>query len=143
MSKDISRVTLTCRLTRDVELRHTPGGTAVTTLRVAFTSSKKINEAWSDHSNYIDVTVWGRQAEICEQYLAKGRRIGVDGRLEFREWEAQDGSKRSTIEVVADSIVFLDSQRDDDGAYAGGSSSSGETPDFVPAAGANDDDIPF
>ena len=151
MAKDISRVTLTGRLTRDVELRHTPGGTAVSDLRVAFTTSRKDGDQWVDNSNFVDVTVWGRQAEVCAEYLAKGRRLGVDGRLEFDEWEAQDGSgKRSKLKVVADNIAFLDSRRDgeeggdDSGGfnYAGGGGSSGETPDFVPEA-SSDDDIPF
>lgn len=150
MARDISRVTLTGRLTRDVELRTTPGGTAVSDLRVAFTTSRKESTGeWVDHSNFVDVTVWGRTAEVCAEYLAKGRRIGVDGRLEFDEWEAQDGSgKRSKLKVVADNIAFLDSRGDGEGGdsggfqYAGEGGGSGETPDFVPEA-SSDDDIPF
>jgi single-strand DNA-binding protein len=151
MARDISRVTLTGRLTRDVELRHTPSGTAVSDLRVAFTTSRKDSGGdWIDHSNFVDVTVWGRTAETCAQYLAKGRRIGVDGRLEFEEWEAQDGSgKRSKLKVVADNIAFLDSRQDGDREdtggfnYAGGQGSGGEVPDFVPDTPNSDDDIPF
>jgi single-strand DNA-binding protein len=149
MGRDLSRVTLTCRLTRDPELRHTPSGTAVCGLRVAWTTRTKSGEEWGDKSNFIDVTVWGNQGESCAQYLAKGRRIAVDGRLEYREWEGQDGSKRSTHEIVADSVVYLDSRGDQDEAgfaYAGAGQRSDETPDFVPTAppgGHPDDDIPF
>jgi single-strand DNA-binding protein len=151
MARDISRVTLTCRLTRDVELRHTPSGTAVADLRVAWTTSRKDSTGeWIDHSNYGDVTVWGRTAEICAEWLSKGRQIGVDGRLEFEEWEGQDGSKRSKLKVVADNIAFLGSRDDREGGgdsggfeYAGGGGSSGEMPDFVPETPNSDDDIPF
>jgi single-strand DNA-binding protein len=100
---------------------------------------------WGDKPNYFDVTVWGNQAESCAQFLAKGRPIGVDGRLDWREWEAQDGSKRQAVEIIADTVQFLGSR---DGGEGGG----GER-QFVPAnagagAGADfgqgaDDDIPF
>ena len=141
MSKDLNRVLLTARLTRDPELRHTPSGSAVCKLRVAFTTRTKDGEEWGDKSNYLDVTVWGNQGESCATYLAKGRRIGIDGRLEFREWEAQDGTKRSAHEVVADSIVYLDSRGDGDGQ----GSQEERQPEEPAYSGTShsDDDIPF
>ena len=112
MGADLNSVSLTCRLTRDPELRHTAGGTAVCNMRVAWTDREKQGGDWGDRSNFIDVTVWGKQGESAAQYLAKGRRIAIDGRLRWREWEANDGSKRQTIEITADQVVFLDYAED-------------------------------
>jgi single-strand DNA-binding protein len=139
---------LTCRLTRDPEVRHTPSGTAVCSMRVAWTTSRKSADSgeWEDKSNFIDVTVWGRQAETCGEHLSKGRRIGIDGRLEWREWEAQDGSKRQAYEIVAEGIVFLD-YADKDGQQSMHPSQQAAAEDhdsYVPAGAGNvDDDIPF
>jgi single-strand DNA-binding protein len=96
---------------------------------------------WTDKPNFFDVKVFGNQAEMLSQHLSKGRRVGVDGRLDWSSWEAQDGSKRSKVEVVANTVQFLDSR---------GDAEAGER-QFVPAnagAGADfgqgaDDDIPF
>jgi single-strand DNA-binding protein len=142
---NINRVVLVGNLTKDPELRQTGGGTSVCKLRIAVNTRRKDETGqWVDKPNYFDVTVWGNQAESCAQYLSKGRPVGVDGRLEWREWEATDGSgKRQAVEVVAESVQFLGSRGD----------SGGDAPQFVPAgaAGENadfptsatDDDIPF
>ncbi len=122
MPADLNRVTLVGRLTRDPELRHTQGGDPVCSIRLAV-SSRARDEAgnWGDRSNYFDVTVFGRQAETASMYLAKGRRIGVDGRLSWREWQAQDGTKRQNVEVIANDVFFLDSRGDGGGEGGGGS----------------------
>ena len=65
---------------------------------------------WVEKPNYFDVKVWGAQGENCANYLAKGRAVAVDGRLEWREWESQDGSKRQAVEIVADTVQFLGSR---------------------------------
>lgn len=162
MPADLNRVTLVGRLTRDPELRHTGGGNAVCSIRLAVSSrSRDESGNWADKPNYFDVTVFGRQAETATNYLAKGRRIGVDGRLSWREWEAQDGGKRQTVEVVANDIFFLDSRGDGEGGGGGGGWSGGagggqgwsqpsapsdlpvDTSDMRPGAPADDDDIPF
>jgi len=159
---DLNRVTLVGRLTRDPELRHTGGGQAVCSIRLAVTSRGRDETGnWADKPNYFDVTVFGRQAETASTYLARGRRIGVDGRLSWREWEAQDGGKRQSIEVVANDIFFLDSRGEDGGGGGGGGGGYGssqqgwnapqrggdlpiDTSDMRPASGpADDDDIPF
>ena len=90
---NINRVVLVGNLTKDPELRHTPSGNPVCKLRIAVNTRQKdaATGAWGDKPNYFDVTVWGNQAESCAQYLSKGRPVGVDGRLDWREWEAQDG----------------------------------------------------
>ena len=121
MPADLNRVTLVGRLTRDPELRHTQGGDPICSIRLAV-SSRSRDEAgnWGDKSNYFDVTVFGRQAETASTYLAKGRRIGVDGRLSWREWQAQDGTKRQSVEVIAGDVFFLDSRGEGGGDSAQG-----------------------
>jgi single-strand DNA-binding protein len=116
---DLNRVTLVGRLTRDPELRHTQAGDPVCSIRLAVSSRARDETGnWGDRSNYFDVTVFGRQAETASTYLAKGRRIGVDGRLSWREWQAQDGTRRQSVEVIANDVFFLDSRGD--GAGGGG-----------------------
>ncbi|HET8606136.1 MAG TPA: single-stranded DNA-binding protein [Gaiellaceae bacterium] len=145
MPANINRVVLVGNLTRDPELRHTPSGTAVCSLRLAVNSRRKDESGqWVDKPNYFDVTVWGQQGENCAQYLSKGRPVAVDGRLEWREWDAQDGGKRQAVEVIAESVQFLGS-RGDAGDGGGGNqfipqgASAGPGPDLAPP----DDDIPF
>ena len=147
MAANINRVVLVGNLTRDPELRHTPSGTPVCSLRVAVNTRRKDESGqWVDKPNYFDVTAWGQQGENCAQYLAKGRPVAVDGRLEWREWQAQDGAKRESVEVVADSVQFLGSRGDGGGEAGGGNqfvpagAGSESSADFPAAA---DDDIPF
>ena len=145
MPANINSVVLVGNLTRDPELRHTPSGTAVCSLRLAVNSRRKDGATgqWSDKPNYFDITVWGQQGESCAQYLAKGRPVGVQGRLEWREWDAQDGSKRQAVEIIADNVQFLGGRPDGEGGGQfvpqGATQQAGD--DF-PAAAA-DDDIPF
>jgi single-strand DNA-binding protein len=147
MAANINRVVLVGNLTRDPELRHTGGGTPVCSLRIAVNTRRKDGATgeWTDKPNYFDITVWGNQAESCNQYLSKGRPVAVDGRLEWREWEAQDGTKRQAVEVVAESVQFLGS-RDGGGEPEGNrfvpaGVSGGSEADF--ATSPADDDIPF
>jgi single-strand DNA-binding protein len=151
---NINRVVLTGNLTRDPELRNTPSGTSVCSLRLAVNTRRKDAQGqWIDKPNYFDITVWGAQGENCAQYLAKGRPVAVDGRLEWREFTDKDGNNRQAIDVVADSVQFLGG-RDDGGNGNGGgnrfaqqSDVPADTGDFQPAgagaSGAADDDIPF
>ncbi len=153
---NINRVVLTGNLTRDPELRSTPSGTSVCGLRVACNTRRKdASGQWVDKPNFFDVTVWGAQGENCARFLSKGRPVAIDGRLEWREWEAQDGSKRESVEIVAESVQFLGG-RDDGGGNGNGFTSRSDVPadtrDFEPAAAApagggasnaGDDDIPF
>ena len=93
---NINRVVLTGNLTRDPELRSLPSGMSVCSLRIASNTRRKDSRTgeWEDKPNYFDVTVWGAQGENCARFLAKGRPVAIDGRLEWREWETQDGNKR-------------------------------------------------
>jgi single-strand DNA-binding protein len=145
MAANINRVVLVGNLTKDPELRHTPGGTPVCSLRIAVNSRRRDESGqWTDKPHYFSISVFGNQAESCAQYLSKGRPVAVDGRLEWREWE-KDGVKREAVEVVADSVQFLGSRGDGDGAGGGNQfvpAGAQESADF-PAAAAADDDIPF
>jgi len=148
MAASINRVVLVGNLTRDPELRHTPSGMAVCSLRIAVNTRRKDQSGqWVEKPNYFDITVWGQQGENCAQYLSKGRPVGVDGRLEWREWDAQDGTKRQAVEVIADSVQFLGGREGGGGEFGGGGNqyvpagASAPRDDFGPAA--TDDDIPF
>ena len=144
---NINRVVLVGNLTRDPELRHTPSGTAVCKLRLAVNTRQKDAQGnWGDKPNYFDVTVWGNQGESCAQFLSKGRPVAVDGRLDWREWDAQDGTKRQAIEIIADTVQFLGGREGGGGELGGGerqfvpaAATAGATEDFGPV----DDDIPF
>jgi single-strand DNA-binding protein len=105
----INRVVLTGNLTQDPELRSTPDGTAVCRLRIASNSRRKDAKsgAWTDKPNYLDVTIFGAQGENAARYLARGRSVAIDGRLDWREWQSQDGSKRQAIQIIADTVQFL------------------------------------
>jgi len=144
MAASVNRVVVVGNLTRDPELRHTPSGTPVCSLRIAVNTRRKdASGQWADKANYFSVSVFGQQAENCAQYLAKGRPVAIDGRLEWREWE-QDGNKREAVEIVADSVQFLGSRGDGDSAGGGNQfvpagASQGADADFSGA----DDDIPF
>ncbi len=106
----INRVVLVGRLTRDPELRALPSGLSVCGLRIACNASRR--DAGGDireRPNYFDVSVYGASAESVSNYMRKGSRVGVDGRLEWREWETADEQKRQAVSVVADVVQFLDS----------------------------------
>ncbi len=144
MPANINSVVLVGNLTRDPELRHTPSGTAVCSLRLAVNSRRKDGATgqWTDKPNYFDITVWGQQGESCAQYLSKGRPVAVQGRLEWREWDAQDGSKRQAVEVIADNVQFLGSRADGEGGQFVPQGAATQASDDFPASAA-DDDIPF
>jgi len=156
-ASNVNVVVITGNLTRDPELRSTPGGTSVCKLRVAVNSRRKDGATgeWIDKPNYFDVTVWGAQGENCANYLSKGRPVAIEGRLDWREWEAKEGGgKRQSVEIIANSVQFLGS-RDGSGGEngnAGFSPSSdvdADTSDFEGAAAggsgseSGSDDIPF
>ena len=145
---NINRVVLTGNLTRDPELRSLPSGMSVCSLRVAVNTRRKDQQGnWVDKPNYFDVTVWGAQGENCAQYLAKGRPVAVDGRLNWREWEDKEGGKRQTVDIIADSVQFLGSRDAPQGNGAVDSDLAPDTSDLQPSGvasgGGADDDIPF
>lgn len=112
-ARSLNKVQLIGNLTRDPELRYTPAGTAVCTIGLA------TNRSWStetgekrEETEYHRLVAWNKLAELCSQLLVKGRKIYVEGRLTTRTWQAQDGSQRSTTEIVIDDMIILDSKRD-------------------------------
>jgi single-strand DNA-binding protein len=158
---NINTVVVTGNLTKDPELRTLNSGTSVCELRIAVNSRRRDQSGnWIDKPNYFDVTVWGAQGENCATYLSKGRPVAIEGRLDWREWETQEGQKRQAVQIIANSVQFLGSR---DGGGEGGNGSRfqaqsdvpADTSDFegsAPAAvgasegsgiGASDDDIPF
>jgi single-strand DNA-binding protein len=145
---NINRVVITGNLTRDPELRSTGSGTSVCSLRIASNSrTKDASGNWTDKPNYFDVTVWGAQGENCAQYLAKGRPVAVDGRLNWREWQDQQGNKRQSVDIIADSVQFLGSREsgENGGRFTPQSDVPADTADFAsaPAGSTQEDDIPF
>lgn len=150
MAQNINSVVLTGNLTRDPELRNLPSGMSVCELRIAVNTRRKNGSTgdWEDKPNYFDVKVWGSQGDACARFLSKGRPMAVQGRLEWREWETQDGGKRQAIEIIAESVQFLGGR--DDEAGGGQRRAATDVPadqtDFQPAGGdrpVTDDDIPF
>jgi single-strand DNA-binding protein len=117
---NINRVVLVGRLTRDPELRALPSGTSVCSLRIASNSTRK--DAAGDYverPNYFDVSVFGGAAESVGNYMRRGSRVAIDGRLEWREWEAADEQKRQAVSIVADTVQFLDSPAERSAGTAG------------------------
>lgn len=138
MSKSINQVILMGNLTRDPELRTTPSGQSVCSFSLA------VNRAWQGQDgqqqeavDYFDITAWGKLGELVNQYMSKGRKCLVQGRLSQRSWE-QEGQKRSKVEVVANDVTFLDGGGGAGGSYDGG---SGGTSAPRKAAGKKKDDV--
>jgi len=115
---DLNKVQIIGNITQDIEMRQTPNGQNVTTISIA------TNRNWTDSSGmkqeqveFHNVVLWGRLAEIANQYLQKGKKIYIEGRLQTRSWEAQDGSKRYRTEIIGENMIMLDN------AWAGNNSS--------------------
>jgi single-strand DNA-binding protein len=129
MARSLNQVTLMGNLTRDPELRQTPNGQNVTSFSLALNRAYKDQSGeWQEATDYIDCVCWGPLAERVAQYLSKGRRCLVQGRLQSRSWE-QDGAKRSKVEVLANDVTFLDSRGSGEGGgFDGGAAASESTP---------------
>jgi single-strand DNA-binding protein len=129
MARSLNQVTLMGNLTRDPELRQTPTGQNVTSFSLALNRSyKDASGEWQEATDYIDIVAWGPLAERVSQYLSKGRRCLVQGRLQSRSWE-QDGQKRNKVEVLASDVTFLDSRGEggDNEASGGGYNKTAST----------------
>jgi single-strand DNA-binding protein len=141
---NFNKVILMGNLTKDPEIRYTPSGTPVATFGLAVNRRYKQGEELKDEVCYIDIVVFGKQAEHCGQYLGKGNGVIVDGRLQQRRWETDDGQKRSKHEVVAQTINFLPKRPDQ--SPAGGATGVGKTapaPEAPPHEEFVDQDVPF
>lgn len=128
MARSLNQVTIMGNLTRDPELRQTPNGQSVCSFSLALNRSyKDASGEWQEATDYIDVVAWATLAERVAQYLTKGRRALVQGRLQSRSWE-QDGVKRSKVEVLANDVTFLDSRGGGEGGDSVDQSPVSETP---------------
>ena len=138
----INKVILIGNLGRDPELRYTQSGQAVANFSLATTDRFSNREGErQERTEWHRVTVWGKTAENCAQYLNKGRSVYVEGRLQTREWEDKEGQKRRTTEVIAQTVQFLGARGQSAGAPAGGGEGGGG--DFREEAPPQGDDIPF
>ncbi|MBD3348935.1 MAG: single-stranded DNA-binding protein [Candidatus Eisenbacteria bacterium] len=141
-ARGVNKVILIGNLGGDPEMRQTPSGTPVTTFTLA------TNEAWTDKdgqrqekTEWHRVVAWSRLAEICGQYLRKGRQVYIEGRLQTRSWEDKQGNQRKTTEIVAQNMQMLGSRGDQGGSSGGGSD---DTPEFAAeTVKIDDDDLPF
>jgi single-strand DNA-binding protein len=146
MAAGVNKVILIGNLGRDPELRYTAGGTAVANFTLATSEQWRDKQGASqERTEWHRIVAWGRTAELCAQYLAKGRTVYVEGRIQSREWEDKEGQKRRTTEVVANTVQFLGSPRGagagPGGAREAGTASGMDEPDAPPAPA--DEDIPF
>jgi single-strand DNA-binding protein len=139
-----NRVVLAGNLTRDVELRHIPSGTAVCDIGLAI--NEKVKDAsgnWVESAVFVDITLWGRTAEIANEYLTKGSSVLIEGRLKLDSWE-QDGQKRSKLKVIGERMQMLGSK---EGPRKTSEQSQETREDYSQASGASsgtdDDSIPF
>ncbi len=144
----LNRVLLIGNLTKDPELRYTPSGTPVANLRLAVNSSYKSQAGErKEETCFVTIVVWSKQAEICNQYLKKGRPVFVEGRLVSRSWEVE-GKTRSVMEVRADRVQFLGSAPSSgskEDASGSNFSSQDTSQDFAPTSGQDSavEDVPF
>lgn len=122
---NINRVVLVGRLTSDPELRALPSGSNVCELRVACNTVRKTAEGeYAEKPNFFDVSLYGLAGESVHRYISRGRRVAIDGRLDWHEWETTEGSKRQAVKIIAESVQFLDSR-----GGQGGQGGSGGSPD--------------
>lgn len=148
----LNKVQIIGNLGQDPDVRFTPSGAAVANFSIATSERWKDKQSGNmeERTEWHRVVVWGRLAELCKEYLAKGRTVYIEGRLQTRSWDDKDGNKRYTTEVVAQNLQFLDRKGSGGGApMGGGSSSSGSSSgssapsDNGPPPFDSDDDIPF
>ncbi len=135
-----NKVMIMGNVTRDIELRYTSKGTAVTDLGVACNRRFKQGEEWVDEVMFVDVTLWGKTAELAGKYLSKGRGVFIEGRLQKDTWvDQQSGKKRSSLKVVGENIQFIGG-----GGGQGDQSRQGASPaQAAPNSDDDDEDIPF
>lgn len=149
----INRVIISGNLTRDPELRSTQSGMDVMSFGVAVNDRRRnpqTNE-WEDYPNFVDCTMFGNRARSLHQYLSKGTKVAIEGKLRWSQWE-REGQKRSKIEVIVDELEFMSSRNSDSSSYGGGMGGGYSAPAAAPVAAAPvvdasssvyDEDIPF
>jgi single-strand DNA-binding protein len=144
-----NKITIVGYLGRDPELRYTPQGTAVCSFSVATTEKRKDKAGeMQENTTWFRITAWGRQAEVANQYLAKGKQVYIEGRLRQEEYTDREGKVRTSLEVFASDLHFLGSRGDEPTGASGGaaarSSASAASPEAeITGPAVSDDDIPF
>ncbi|HET6486903.1 MAG TPA: single-stranded DNA-binding protein [Spirochaetia bacterium] len=145
---DINHVVLVGRLTRNAELKYTNSGAAVSKFSIAINQRRKKDDQWVDEVNFFDIVLWGKSAESINQYLVKGKQVGIEGQLRQDRWE-QDGQSRSKVEIVAGNVQLLGGGGGGAGGGRGGAAPEGRpagqptTEGGAPAGDQFEDDIPF
>ncbi len=138
---DINHVVLVGRLTRDAELKYTNTGTAICKVAIAVNRRRKVDEQWTEEASFFDVTIWGKMGEAINQYLVKGKQVGIEGELRQNKWE-QDGQPRSKVEIIANNVQLL-------GGKTGERTGNARPGNDAPHSGGEvpkdnfEDDIPF
>lgn len=148
MAMSLNQAQIIGNLTREPEVRQTPNGSTVATFTVATNYTwKDSNGQKQEKAEFHNVVAWGKLAEICQSYLNKGQKVYIQGRLQTRDWEAEDGSRRYKTEIIADNMIMLSSRGQSDGGYNSEPSQSTPQPAKVSSNGAeadfsnSDDDI--
>ncbi|MCF8068929.1 MAG: single-stranded DNA-binding protein [Desulfobacterales bacterium] len=145
MANGLNKVTLIGNLGRDPEMKYTPGGLAVCNFSIATTETyKNKNGEKVDKTEWHRIVAFSRLAEICGEYLSKGKQIYLEGKIQTRDWEDKDGNKRYTTEIVANQMIML-GQKGGGGDFAGSSDNNQPSGGYQGGgpAGPPDDDIPF
>lgn len=143
MANDLNRVMLVGRLVKDPELRHTPSGTSVANFSIANNKSYTKEGEKTEHVSYFECIAWGKLGEIIAQYCKKGKRVGIDGRLQQRSWQDGDGNTRYKVEVVAENFQFLDNVEQSQGTQQTQGTKQTPIPGFDQTSPFTDDDVPF
>ena len=141
---DINHVTLVGRLTRDAELKYTNSGQAVSNIGIAINQRRRRDDQWVDEAHFFDCVVWGKTAEALNQYLVKGKQVGIEGQLRQSRWE-QDGRTRSRVEIFVNNLQLLGGRNDGVAPREAEPVGRASPPrgGALPTADEFDDDIPF
>ena len=140
----INRVAISGNLTRDPELRVTSGGLQVLSFGVAVNDRRRNADGeWEDAPNFVDCTMFGKRAEALSRYLSKGQKVAIEGRLRWHQWEANDGQRRSKLEVIAEELEFMSQRSEPPASAPTGGRGAGAQTRMSPAGAYEDEDIPF
>ena len=142
MARGVNKVILLGNLGFDPEVRHTQSGTTVANLRLATTESVKVGDGWEDRTEWHRIVLFGRTAETAGQYLKKGSQVYIEGRIQTRKWQDQQGNDRYSTEVVGRNMIMLGGR-----GGGGGQAVPAAVPEAMdtgsPDVGSGDDDLPF
>ena len=145
MASGVNKITLIGNLGRDPEVRYAQSGTPICNFSIGVTERRKEKDDWKDHTEWFNIVTFGKTAENTGRFLKKGRQVYIDGRLQSRKWQDKEGQQRTSVEVIANQIVFLGSRDQQGGDYTPAPAAAPQKPatpshneDFM-----SDDDIPF